>query len=192
MAKIKSALELALEKTEGLTVDKEKLKQKDLREQGQKLASGIINGTEKNGEKLQEFKSEDLLFIKEGFAETILSNIRLPLYINSDSNLERLKKAFAHITEKEEVYSLVFNQLEQLFGKFVEDIQNLSEGLKQQYMPVLQQKQQQIRQQTGQDIPLEPEQDPEFMEMLSKHRKSLEQQYNEVIAQAKTELKKIL
>lgn len=193
MAKIKSALELALEKTEGLTVDKEKLKQKNLKEQGQKLASGIINGTEKNGEeKLKNFSTNDFPFIKEGFAETILYNIRLPLYINSDNNLNRLKKAFAFISSQEEVYSLVFSQLEQLFQKFGEDIQNLSEGLKQQYMPVLQQKQQQIRQQTGQDIPLDPEQDPEFMEMLSKHRNSLEQQYNEVIAQAKNELKKVL
>ncbi|MBB6481050.1 DUF6657 family protein [Spirochaeta isovalerica] len=193
MAKIKSALELALEKTEGLSVDREKLKQKELKESGQKLASSIINGTEKEGkEKLSKFPEGDILFIKEGFAEILLSNIRLPLYINSDNRLNQLEEAFALISDREDIYKLVFSQLQQLFGKYVEDIQNLSEALKQQYMPVLRQKQQQIRQQTGRDIPIEPEQDPEFMELLSQNRRALEEQYNEVIAQAKAELKKVI
>ncbi|MBN2655891.1 MAG: hypothetical protein JXR86_02425 [Spirochaetales bacterium] len=193
MAKIKSALELALEKTEGLSIDREKLKQKDLKEKGQRLASSLISGAEKEGEeKLKEFSAEELPYIKEGFAEIILSNIRLPLYINSDNRLDQLEAAFALISERDDIYRLVFSQIGQLFEKYVEDIQNLSEALKQQYMPVLRQKQHQIRQQTGQDIALEPEQDPEFMELLSRNRRALEEQYSEVIAQAKAELKKVI
>ena len=193
MAKIKSALELALEKTEGVTVDREKLKQKDLREKGQKLASSIINGSEKEGaDKLKAFSDADLPFVREGFGDIVLTNIKLPLYINSENRLEQLERSFALISEREDIYNLVFSQLKQLFEKYVEDIQNLSEGLKQQYMPALRQKQEQIRQQTGRDIPLEPEQDPEFMEILSNNRSALEEQYNDVIAQAKAELKKII
>ena len=59
-------------------------------------------------------------------------------------------------------------------------------------MPVLRQKQQQLMQQTGQNVQLEPEQDPEFLEILSKNRKALEDQYNNVIALAKAELIKII
>lgn len=193
MGKIKSALELAMEKTADMKIDKEKLKQKELNKKGQILASSILNGNEKDGvSKLKSYSSEDKKYIIEGFVETLLSNIRLPLYINSDNKLEILEKTFAMISDKKEIYNLVFTQLQQLFGKFIEDIQNLSEGLKQQYMPVLMQKQQQMMQQTGQNIQLEPEQDPEFMELLSRHRKELEAQYNTVIAQAKSELTKII
>lgn len=193
MGKIKSALELAMEKTADLAIDREKLKQKDLRKKGQILASSILNRTEKDGEsKLQSFSSEDLNYVKEGIVETVIANIRLPLYINSDNNLELLEKTFSFISDKEEIYSVIFDQLKQLFEKFIEDIQNLAEALKEQYMPVLMQKQQQMMQQTGQNVQIEPEQDPEFMELLSKNRKALEEQYNTVIAQAKTELSKII
>jgi len=193
MAKIKSALELALEKTEGLTVDREKLKQKDLKEKGQKLASSIINGSEKEGEdKLKDFPEADLPFVREGFGEIVLSNIKLPLYINSENRLDQLEEAFSLISDRSDIHNLIFSQLKQLFDKYVEDIHNLSEALKQQYMPALRHKQEQIRQQTGQDIPIEPEQDPEFMEILSQNRRALEEQYNEVIAQAKAELKKVI
>ena len=193
MGKIKSALELALEKTADLEIDREKLKQNELKKAGRILASSILNNSEKNGtSKLAEFSSEEFPLIKEGFGKALLSAIRLPLYINSENKLELLEKTFALISEKEEIYTLVFNQLNQLFEKFIEDIQNLSEGLKQQYKPILMQKQQQLMQQTGQNVQLEPEQDPEFMELLSKNRKALEEQYNTVIAQAKAELKKII
>lgn len=193
MSKIKSALELAMEKTADLKIDKKKLKQNELKKEGQILASSIINGNEKDGEsKLKAYSSEDLKSISEGFADVILSNIHLPLYINSENNLQLLKDSFALISTNEEVYSLIFEQLNQLFGKFKEDIQNLSDALKQQYMPVLQQKQQQRMEQTGQNVQIEPEQDPEFLDLLSKHRKELEMQYNTVITQAKAELSRII
>jgi hypothetical protein len=193
MGKIRSALELAMEKTADLKIDKEKLKHNELKKKGQILASSILNGKEKDGGSiLKDFRADEMKSITEGFLETLLSNIRLPLYINSDNNLKILENAFALISDKEEIYSLVFNQLEQIFDKFKEDVQNLSEGLKQQYMPILMQKQQQIMQKTGQNIQIEPEQDPEFLELLSKHRKELEGQYNRVIAQAKSELIKIV
>ena len=193
MGKIKSALELAMEKTADMAIDREKLKQKDLRKKGQILASTILSNTEKEGAaKLQFFSSEEIRYVKEGIGETVISNIRLPLHINSESNLEILEKTFSLISDKEEIYSLVFDQLKQLYVKFIDDVQNLSEGLKQQYMPVLMQKQQQLMQQTGQNVQLEPEQDPEFLEILSKNRKALEEQYNNVITQAKAELQKII
>lgn len=45
MALIKSALELALERTEGLTVDKDELRRKDLFNQGRILsAKGLEEG----------------------------------------------------------------------------------------------------------------------------------------------------
>ena len=182
-----------MEKTADMAIDREKLKQNDLKKKGQILASSILNDSEKDGEgKLASYDAEELSFVKMGIGETLLSNIRLPLYINSESNLGILEKIFAMISDKEEIYSVIFSQLQQLFDKFVEDIKNLNEGLKQQYMPILMQKQQQMAQKTGQNIQLEPEQDPEFMDLLSKNRQALEEQYNAVIAQAKTELENIL
>ena len=193
MGKIKSALELAMEKTADMAIDREKLKQNDLKKKGQILASTILNNNEKDGkEKLNQYDDQERPFVMEGIEDTLISNIRLPLYINSESNLELIEEIFSLISDKEEIYSLIFNQLNQLFAKYIEDIQNLTESLKQQYMPVLMQKQQQMMQQTGQNVQIEPEQDPEFMELLSKNRKALEDQYNTVIVQAKEELKKVI
>ncbi|MCP4298898.1 MAG: hypothetical protein GY786_25250 [Proteobacteria bacterium] len=193
MAKIKSAVELAMEKTAGLTIDREIIKNKELFNKGQQLASSTINNGGKDcSDEFKKYSSEELNTVKEGFTETILSNIRLPRFLDKENNLPLLKRCFAVISDKEDVYELIFNQLEQLFNKFIEDIQNLTESLKQQYMPTLMQKQQQYIQQTGREIQLTHEQDPEFMELLDKNRNNVEQHYSAAIVQAREELKKIV
>ena len=132
MGKIKSALELAMEKTADMAIDRDMLKQKELIRKGQILASSILNKSEKDGAaKLQTYKGKDLIYVKKGIGETLLSNIRLPLYINSEDNLPLIEETFSLISKKEEIYSLVFSQLKELFEKFLDDIQNLTEGLKQ-------------------------------------------------------------
>ncbi len=182
-----------MEKTSHISIDKKSIKNKELKKAGQVLATAIINNNKKDGAKeLKSYSPEDLKVVKDGFAETVLMNIRIPLYINSDNKLPLLKDAFAYISDKKKIYEVVFEQLEQLFEKFNEDIQNLSSALKEQYMPILQQKQQQLMEQTGQGIQLEPEQDPEFMELFKNNRHALEEQYNTVIHQAKDELRKLV
>ncbi len=58
--------------------------------------------------------------------------------------------------------------------------------------PHLQQKEAQLRAQYGPNFVLRPEQDPEFMKVLDKQLKTLEEQYTNVLDNAKERMKEIL
>ncbi|NCC91090.1 MAG: hypothetical protein EOM01_12170, partial [Spirochaetia bacterium] len=82
MAIIKSAWELALEKTEALQVDPVKIKHDLKVKEGRQLAATFLNdidatkeGTEKQ---FAQYEGEDKQLVKEGMALTLLSNLSLP------------------------------------------------------------------------------------------------------------------
>ncbi|WP_367277248.1 DUF6657 family protein [Oceanispirochaeta sp.] len=83
----------------------------------------------------------------------------------------------------------MFSQLQQLFSQYLSNLDQLEETMKKQFEPQLRQKELKMRQQTGRDIHLTPEQDPEFLQILSEQISRLDQQYNDVLKQAKEQIK---
>ena len=72
MTEIKSALELALEHTQGIQGDKETLKANELKNKGKLLASVFLNPNEQKDGKdpisqLKSFSGKELGWVKEGF-----------------------------------------------------------------------------------------------------------------------------
>jgi predicted patatin/cPLA2 family phospholipase len=84
------------------------------------------------------------------------------------------------------------NQFADLFKQYLENFSHLEEELKKQWEPRLRQKEQQLRQQTGQEINMTPEQDPEFVQVLNDQLKRLEDQYAGVIKQGKDQIKQLV
>ena len=82
MAIIKSAWELALEKTEGLQIDSEKIKSELTIKEGRQIAAALLNDIdvtkEETAERHNAFSGEKKRLIKEGMALTLLSNLTLP------------------------------------------------------------------------------------------------------------------
>ena len=78
------------------------------------------------------------------------------------------------------------------FTQYVETQEDLIQRLKEQFAPHLQQKEAQLRAQYGPNFVLRPEQDPEFMKVLDKQLKTLEEQYTNVLDNAKERMKEIL
>jgi len=64
--------------------------------------------------------------------------------------------------------------------------------MKQQFAPALQQKEAQLRKQYGPNFTLRPEQDPEFMKLLDKQLSQLDEQYTNILTQAKLQIKELL
>jgi hypothetical protein len=64
--------------------------------------------------------------------------------------------------------------------------------MKQQFAPQLEQKEAKLRQQYGPNFTLRPEQDPEFMKLLDKNLSQLDAQYNNILKQAKDQMKEML
>ncbi|NLA98361.1 MAG: hypothetical protein GX836_09230 [Spirochaetales bacterium] len=196
MAIIKSAWELALEKTEKLQVDPVKIK-RDLKvKEGRQLAGNFLSDLDatKEGTKKQydAVPAEEKEAFKEGMALTMLSNLALPRNTAFKENFAKVLDLGMILGEGNEQLEQLLGQLEGFFSQYLENQEDLVERMKQQFAPALQQKEAQLRKQYGPNFTLRPEQDPEFMKLLDKQLSQLDDQYTNILTQAKAQIKDLL
>ncbi|WP_028974661.1 DUF6657 family protein [Spirochaeta cellobiosiphila] len=192
MAEIKSAWELALEKTKDIVVDKEALKQKDIKTLGRKAAFAYLEGTEATDIKKQMSEASNKEYFLEGLAETFLSYLKYPRAEDGyEETLDKLRTGLKELTESKEV-DYIFEQLKGLFKQFIDDHLNLKDQIKQQLGPQLSQKSRAIAAQTGMSPEAAMEADPEFRRILEQNLKSMDAQYNNYLDQIKTHIKGLL
>ncbi|MFP4363214.1 MAG: DUF6657 family protein [Spirochaetia bacterium] len=191
MAEIKSALELALERTEDVEVDRESLKKHEIQQEGKKIVSKFLQDLSKDSikEDLKGFSGKERKWAVEGAMNVLLANLILPKGDTLDVNLTRLKEACKDLLKDNERIEYIFKQIEQFFSRYLEDKNSVKEQLLQQYGPRLEEKRRQLAQQTGQQINLPPEADPEFAQILQKNMAHLDSQYQEVVGQIRDEIK---
>jgi hypothetical protein len=196
MAFIKSALEIALERTKDVKSDPETIKSANLIKEGQKLASDYLFNLDFDKTELEKrIKSNsgnNKKFVLEGFKKTFLSNLRLPKTKSFEELHEKIKIGFLLISTNNKDVNVMMEQIKQFFMQYLENQNQLLEAVKQQYAPRLMQKQQEMEKQYGREVTLSPEKDPEFIEMLKSNLLKLETQYSESLSKAKEELDKIL
>lgn len=194
MAQIKSALEIALEKTHDVVGDKEKIEADAAIKDGKKIASGFLN-IGGDGEKadlkeaLRSLSGKKLEWAREGMLQVFLANIVLPF---DESFAERLGAIFRGLTElggDRKKLALIAQQLEKFFRQYLENKTKIREQLEQQYAPRLRQREAQLSQQVGAKVRVTPMQDPEFVSVLQKNFAGLEERYQEALGGLKDELR---
>lgn len=193
MTEIKSALELALERTQDIQGDKETLKINNLKNDGKKLASAFLDPGEDTDDKeaSAKFKSlsgEQQKVFREGFFSVMTANLTLPTAAGYESRLEILEKGLSLVIKDKKQISYIFQQVTQFFGQYLQSREQLVAAVKQQYEPRLREKEQMLAQQMGSEMKLTPEQDPEFASLLQKNYAQLEEQYNQALQQVKEQL----
>lgn len=193
MARIKSALELALERTDAVKSDKEQLEAYELRQEGKKLASAFLQGTE--GFDLEKaikgFDKQKAPLIREAVASVFLMNIGLPSYEDQIQALGKLAQGFSVLSSDKSI-PVLFKELEKIFQRYFQDITQLEAMLKEQLGPKLRQKEQEMARRTGQRVRIDPMQDPEFVKVFSQQMGRLKSQYQAAVDQAREELRRIL
>ncbi len=196
MAIIKSAWELALEKTASLEADPAKIRRDMKIKEGRQIAAAFLMDIDVKKEdtqaKYDAYPEDEKQTIREGMALTLLSNLalpRTPLFKEAFPNLLALGTIIAE--GDEQITSLV-SQVEGFFSQYLQNQEDLIARMKEQFGPHLEQKQAQMRQQYGPNFVLRPEQDPEFMKLLDKNLAQLDDQYNGILDQAKDQLKQLL
>ena len=196
MAFIKSALEIAMERTENIKIDPEAVHLDNLLKEGRKFASEYlftVNFEQGNlGTKLNNYSGERKKVFTEGMVKTFLSNMILPKNDNFEDFLKKIESGLCDISKNKKDVAVMIEQIKQFFIQYLENRKQLIEAVKQQYAPKLMQKQQEMAAQYGHEVNISPEQDPEFMEILKSNLLKMETQYNESLLKAKEELNKIL
>ena len=197
MGEIKSALELALERTKDVKSDKSQILKQKAEEDGKKAGAGFLSDLESekvSPDKLKELlksrKNEELEYFRKGFSAILLSNLKLPEEDVDLKLLGRLSEGFTIISGKKKEISYIFSQTEAFFNQFIQNKKDLTENLKKQFAAKLHEKEAALKEQFGEDIQIKPEQDPEFMEYRHKTVARLVDQYSEAFTQVKNELLK--
>ncbi len=194
MGKIKSAWEIALEKTEGITIDKEKMKYQSDVEKARKAAGSYMLADKADDEAfINNLKDIDPKAMKEGLLMTADANISLPE--SEEGNEERFRRIKTIIAIASDNNSNALALTDELIGflnQYPLHRKDLVEKMKAQYKPILDEKSEKLSKQYGQDIHLTYENDKEFMEAASKNLERLENQYQQTVRNAKAQLKQMI
>jgi hypothetical protein len=195
MGEIKSAFEIAMERSEDVKSDKSSLEAHEYRTTGKRLASKFLEdpGEKENdlGKQLKSYSGKQKVHVKEGMFETLLNNITLPLDDFDEKRFKTIEQGMHSLLPDKRFVSSIFQQIQQFFQQYVENKKQIKSHLEQQFAQKLQQKQQEVSQRLGTEVELDPEQDPEFSSYLKQHTSQLTAQFQEALDQGKEELRKM-
>ncbi len=191
---IKSALEIALERTKGIEVDKKRLAAHDKTEEGKRLSGKFLAGdlsAKELAAELSAAKGEEAAWLREGCFSVLAANLTLPQDDSYKERLERVQEGLAAVTGQKKQVNYLFEQVVQFFEQYLENQEQLIQALEKQFAPRLRQREQEMERQFGQRVSLNPAQDPEFAKMLKQHMGKLEAQYSDALKQAKEQLRSL-
>lgn len=192
MSRIKSALEIALEKTESVEADPEVLEVNRYRKEGKVLVSKFLEDTSFSfKESLKGYDKKTLTWVKGGMLEVLNANLVLPQDQLGLTKVKRLGEAFSALIRNRKLLDNMFSQLTGFFEEYLSEKDRVREGLEKQYEPRLRQKEEELSKKMGQPIHMDINSDPEYAEILRKSLAQLEMRYGDALTQAKDQLKSI-
>jgi predicted component of type VI protein secretion system len=97
MGVIKTALEIALEKTENIKSDKSSIDQFDAKQQGKKLANAFLAGETDLTAAIKKTPASQLDSLKQGVFDVLITQIALPAGKEDEQRLEKAGKGLETI-----------------------------------------------------------------------------------------------
>lgn len=184
-----------MEKTQDLEVDSAKIERDEKIQDGRKAAAAYLNDENRDlgavTEKIEGAKTPgEKKLLEQGVLAVCLDNISLPLDKNYKDQFAKIQK-LASVLGKPQLDGALI-QIGQFFDQYLQQQDALTERVKAQYQPQLEAKQERLRQQYGEDITLKPEQDPDFLKLLSGTLKQLDSQFGAALTQFKDQMRAAL
>ena len=192
MGQIKSALEIALEKTADIESNAQAGKKRELENAGKRIASSFIDsGNEADLKKaISAYQNEEKDIVTKGIKSLLLLKVSLPQEQEEVDTIMRAGKALDLLYPHRHLNNL-FDMIKNVLEQYFTSQQQLEQALEQQYAPQLRKKEAELARQTGQQIHLSPRQDPEFNQLLERNMKKLHEQYSQAVEQAKQQIQEI-
>ncbi len=195
MAEIKSALELALARTQDVKSDKEGLKAREITEQGRRLMSAFLNDhrdPDRLKEELSRISPEEKAYIVKGAFAVLKANLVLPAGLPQPELLGLLQEGFIILTGEKKKIQGIFDQLGQFFQQYDNSRNQLREAIKAQIMPTLKAKAREMSAKTGREVAVDPESYPEFAQILSDNMARVNEQFQVPLDELKASLEDLL
>ena len=195
MAEIKSALEIALARTEGIETDRSKIEAKQLKIDGRKAALAFLESKTELKElaaAVKKHKGDKLNAFKAGAAETFMSYLKLPSDDSYKEGFEKAGQGLGVIAPDAGSIQQMFEQLSQFFDQYIQNKDQMESQLTAQFEPLLKQKEEALYAQTGSRIHIDPLDDPEFQKVYNQNMGNLAKSYSEALGNAREQLKEFL
>jgi len=195
MGKIKSALEIALERTESVKTDKNGIGRFEAKQQGKRLANAFLEDHSGDPAKnitneLKKYPKEQQESLKQGFFDVLVPQISLPVSAEDMPRIEAVGKGLRFLM-KDGNFAEMFKQLVQLFSRYLEETARYDQAIRQQYAPKLRQKEEEISRRLGREVRLDPFQDPEFVSFYNQNINALKANYQAAADQVREEAVRI-
>jgi hypothetical protein len=192
MGEIRSALDIALEKTAHIEGDPKSADNRDLKNSGKKAAGDFLSEgkPELFAAALEGKDAGARGLIIEGMVSIFLAALHLPAAEPDLKKTARIGDGLEAALPGKGLAQL-FGQVGQILGQYLTETDQLTKALEQQFAPRLRAKQQEMERRYGKSVPMDIHQDPEFASALSKNRRMLEDKYEAVIDEVRARVREI-
>ena len=190
MGVIKTALEIALEKTQNVKSDRSSINLYEAKQKGIKIANAFLSGETDIAEELKKTSPEDRESVKKGIFDVLITQIALPDGKENEEKMAKLGKGFSALIKSNE-FNAMFKQLLQIFSQYIEESAHYRQMIEQQYAPKLRQKEEELSRRFGREVRIDPMQDPEYIAFFNQHMSALKANYEPVVEQAREETRRM-
>jgi len=190
MGVIKTALEIALERTDAVKSDKPGIDQYEVKKRGKKLANAFLDGDADIASELKKTPAQDREALKQGIFDVLVAQIALPSAGSDGKRMEKLGKGLSAVINSSE-FNEMFKQLTALFAQYQQETSQCEQMLRQQYAPKLRQKEEELARRLGREVRIDPFQDPEFVNFYNQNMNALKANYETVVERAREETKRL-
>ena len=192
MGRIKSAWEIALERTDDIEIDVDRIRKNETLDKIRRIAGAyLVAETPDNeglNEKLSDYSNDD---VREALTTIIINKLSLPADEVIDDRYTRLSFILSLIAKNEDTMAL-FGQIAPFLMQYPVHKKQLIEQMKAQFEPLLREKEAKMKEQYGEGFHVSLEQDKEFLEILKQNLERLDEQYQKTLDDAKEQLRSCL
>jgi len=190
MGEIKTALEIALERTETVKGDKRGIDQFEVKKRGKKLANAFLDGDADIVNELKKTPAQEKESLKQGIFDVLITQITLPSAGCDEKRIEKIGKGLSAVINKND-FNEMYKQLTLLFAQYINEVAHCEQILRQQYAQKIRQKEEELSRKLGREVRIDPFQDPEFVNFYNQNMNALKSNYETVVERAREDAKKM-
>lgn len=182
MGRIKSAWEIALEKTQDIEIDEAKYRTDTLEREGMTLAGGYLNNTDQKldvvAAKYASYSKDDLAIVRRGMVSTILSNISLPNDIYQ-MRFDRTTDLVNVVTQGDSQALGLMHQIGDFLKQYIDAKTAFVDRMKAQIQQAMESNPEGVN-------------SSQYSQIISQNLKKMDAQYGEALDNTKQSLKQLL
>ena len=183
MARIKSAWEIALEKTRDIEIDETKYRTDTLTKEGMALAGGYLNNTDQKldvvAAKYASYNKEDLPLVRAGMVSTILSNVSLPSDDIYQMRFDRTCDLVNLVTGGDAQADGLMHQIGDFLKQYLDAKAAFVDRMKAQIQQAMESNPEGVN-------------SAQYSQIISQNLKKMESQYSDALENTKADLKALL